>query len=146
MYNTTAYRPVTIEEALNDFDRLLGSFFGESPLAPAASPVSFRNPATDVREMGDAYVLESELPGYDEKSIEVRVDGTTLSIESKEEEKGDEGSYVVRERRHLPFRRSFALPKDADTEAVTAVFRNGLLTLSIGKRAAAKRRTVKIEG
>lgn len=64
---------------LDDFDRLINSFFGESPLAPARTNLSSRIPAVDVRETDDAYVLEAELPGFDEKSVEVHVDGQVLT-------------------------------------------------------------------
>ncbi|GAB1484497.1 hypothetical protein MASR2M78_33150 [Treponema sp.] len=90
----TMYRPVSIDSALNDFDRLMGSFFGNSPLAPA---VSSRSPAVDVSESEDAYRMEAELPGMSEKDVEVRVEGRTLSIESiiekveEKTEKADEG-------------------------------------------------------
>ena len=83
MKAVTLYRPVTIEKALNDFDHYMESFFGESPLTPAYS----REPAVDIRETVDAYVLEAELPGYDEKNIEVHMDGGVLTIETKKEEK-----------------------------------------------------------
>jgi HSP20 family protein len=140
----TLYRPVTIENALDDFDRLLGSFFGESPLAPASYS---RVPAVDVRETEDGYSVEAELPGYDEKNVEVHVEGRTLTIASKAEEKTekDEGRYVLRERRTSSFSRSFTLPEDADPETIAASFKNGVLELGIKKREEAKRRVVKIE-
>ena len=148
MNAVTLYRPVTIQSALDDFDRILGSFFGESPLAPGRFTGASRHPAVDVRETDDGYILEAELPGYDEKGVLVHVDGKTLTIESAEGNKEGEarGTYVVRERRSTPFSRSFTLPDDADTESVSAAFKNGLLTLEIRKRPEAKRRTVKIEG
>jgi len=142
----TLYRPITIENALDDFDRLMGSFFGDSPLAPARSPYS-RVPAVDVHETEDGYTVEAELPGYDEKNVEVHVEGRTLTLESKKEEenKKDEGRYVIRERRSASFSRSFSLPEDADLETISASFKNGVLELAIKKREEAKRRVVKID-
>jgi HSP20 family protein len=153
MKAVTLYRPVTIENALEDFDRYMGSFFGESPLTPA---VHAREPAVDIRETGDAYVLEAELPGYDEKNIEVHVDRGVLSIESKKEEtaernvspsKGETGKerYVLRERRTASFSRSFKLPENADLDAISAHFSNGLLSLEIRKLAEAKKRVIQIK-
>jgi HSP20 family protein len=145
-----------IENALNDFDRYMESFFGESPLTPAAS--FGREPAVDIRETADAYELLAELPGYDEKNIEVHVDGGVLTIETKKEEKTErnvspakdekaaEERYVIRERRSASFSRSFKLPENADMEAITAAFKNGLLSLEIKKRAEAKKRVIQIEG
>jgi HSP20 family molecular chaperone IbpA len=154
MKAVTLYRPVTIENALNDFDRYVESFFGESPLTPA---VYTREPAVDIRETEDAYVLEAELPGYDEKNIEVHVDRGVLSIESKKEEKTErnvspsksgakEDRYVIRERRSASFNRTFKLPENADLDAISAHFNNGLLCLEIKKLAEAKKRVIQIQG
>jgi len=142
------YRPVTIQNALDDFDRLINSFFGESPMTPSRTSLTSRVPAVDVRETDDGYVLEAELPGYDEKSVEVHVDGKVLTIESKKDDNKEEnkGSYVIRERHCESFRRSFTLPDDVDSDSITATFKNGLLTLNIKKRAESKRKLIKIEG
>jgi HSP20 family molecular chaperone IbpA len=149
MKAVTLYRPVTIENAMNDFDRCMESFFGESPLTPALRNYS-TEPAVDIREAADAYVLEAELPGYDEKNIEVHVDGGVLTIETKSEEKTDEKAaedrYVIRERRSASFSRSFKLPENADMDAISANFKNGLLSLEIKKRAETKKRVIQIEG
>jgi HSP20 family protein len=84
MRTLTLYRPNAIQHALSDFDRCLETFFGDFPLAPATK-TSNRLPAVDIRETEKAYALEMELPGYDEKNIEIHVDGSTLSIASKQE-------------------------------------------------------------
>jgi HSP20 family protein len=144
------YRPVTIEKALDDFDRYMGAFFGESPMTPAWNGA---RPAVDVRETDTAYVLEAELPGYDEKDVEVLVDGRTLTIESKQDretvkdaKKEEEGiRYFIRKRRSASFSRSFKLPENADLEAISARFGNGLLSLEIKKRAEAQKRVIEIE-
>lgn len=145
-----------IENALNDFDRYMESFFGESPLTPAAS--FGREPAVDIKETAETYELTAELPGYDEKNIEVHVDGGVLTIETKKEdkternvspaknEKAAEERFVIRERRNMSFSRSFKLPENADMEAITANFKNGLLCLEIKKRAETRKRVIQIEG
>jgi HSP20 family protein len=147
MKTVTMYRPNTIQNALSDFDRYFESFFGDSPLAPAAR-IFNHLPAVDVRETEKAYILDMELPGYDEKDIEVHVDGGSLSVESKQEEakeeKKNEGTYIIRERRMNSFSRSFKLPENADSETISAAFKNGILTLEIQKRAEAQKRMIKI--
>jgi HSP20 family protein len=150
MKTLALYRP-TIEKALNDFDRYMESFFGESPLA-STNRMYQHLPAVDVRETETAYILEAELPGYDEKGVEILVDGRTLTIESKQgkenvkdAKKEDEGiRYFIRERRTSAFSRSFELPENADLEAVSAKFENGLLCLEIKKRAEAQKRVISI--
>jgi HSP20 family protein len=150
MKTVALYRPLktrgfagSIGEALDDFDRYVDAFFGESPLAPAG----LSRPAVDIRETEDAYTLEAELPGYDEKSVAVHLNGGTLTIESGKEENSEkkEENYLVRERRNSSFSRSFNLPKNADPEAISAGFSNGLLKLEIKKRPETKRRVIEIE-
>jgi len=150
MKTLTAYRPNTIQNAISDFDRYFESFFGDSILAPAARMLN-RMPAVDVRETENAYILDMELAGYDEKNIEVNVDGTSLTISSKQEEaredkKGDDnqGTFILRERRLSSFSRSFKLPENADPEAVSASFKNGILCLEIKKRSEAQKKTIQI--
>jgi HSP20 family protein len=170
MKTVALYRPFTIEKALDDFDRCMESFFGESPLAPAVSQAVRKAgylPAVDIRETNDAYLVEAELPGYDEKDIQVQVDGSMLSIESKKESEASrdvspkketskdvsrdgseknngEDRFLIRERQSASFSRSFKLPEDAETESITAHFKNGLLNLSIKKRAGAQKRVIQI--
>jgi len=146
MKTLTMYRPNTIQNALSDFDRYLESFFGDSILAPAARILN-NLPAVDIQETENAYVLEMELPGYDEKNIEVHADGSSLTISSKQEEKHeekDEGNHILRERRLNTFSRSFKLPENANPEAVSAAFKNGVLSLEIKKKPEAQKRTIQI--
>jgi HSP20 family protein len=146
----TMYRPLGLENALSDFDRYLESFFGDSMLAPA-DRVFNRLPAVDVQEKEDAYLLEAELPGYEEKNIQVHVDGGNLTIESRQEDEKDrkgkgakEGAFLIRERRSSSFSRSFRLPENADPNQVSASFKNGILSLEIKKRSEAQKRIIEI--
>jgi HSP20 family protein len=156
MKTVALYHPFTIEKALDDFDRYMGSFFGESPLVPAFGKTG-QAPAVDIRETDDVYLVEAELPGYDEKTIRVQVDGNILTIDSKKEEentrdvspkkdgkKEGEDRFIIRERRSASFSRSFRLPEDADTESVSAAFKNGILKLEIKKRAGSQKRVIQI--
>jgi len=156
MKTVTMYRPNTIQSALGtalgDFDRYFESFFGDSLLAPV-SRVLNHLPAVDIRETDKAYVLEMELPGIDEKGITVNIDGSNLSITSRDEEtkeckndkaEAEEGAYILRERKVSAFSRSFKLPENANPEATRASFRNGILCLEIQKRAESQRRTIQI--
>jgi HSP20 family protein len=147
----TLYRPNTIQNALSDFDRYFEAFFGDNILSPATR-VFNHMPAVDVRETEKSYVLDMELPGYDEKDIEIHVDGNSLSIASKQEETHDakdegedKGTWLLRERRVNSFSRSFKLPENANPEEVSAEFKNGVLSLEITKRAEAQKRSIEIK-
>jgi len=145
----TMYRPNTIQNALSDFDRYFESFFGDSVLSPSTRILN-RLPAVDVKETEKSYVLDMELPGYDEKDIEIHIDGASLSIASKQEEvsnkekEADNGTWLLRERHVSSFSRSFKLPENANPEEVNAEFKNGILKMEIKKRAEAQKRAIRI--
>jgi len=148
MKTLTMYRPNPIQNALSDFDRYFESFFGDSVLTPATR-IFNHLPAVDVRETGNSYLLDMELPGYDEKNIDIHVDGNSLSISSKQEDVKDEGkdssgTWLLRERRINTFSRSFKLPDNANPEEINADFKNGILTMEIQKRAETQKRTIPI--
>jgi len=151
MKAVSLYRPNTIHNALSDFDRYFESFFGDNLLSPGTK-VFNHLPAVDVRETEKSYVMDMELPGYDEKDIEIHIDGSSLSIASKHEETRDakdedenKGTWILRERRVNSFSRSFKLPENANPEDVTAEFKNGILSMEIKKRAEAQKRTIQIK-
>ena len=152
MKAVTLYRPRILENALGNFDRYMDSFFGDNFLTPSDRIFSGnfgfqRLPSVDIKETEKTYVLEAELPGFEEKDIEVHLDSNTLTIESKkEEEKSEEkdGNYLMRERRSASFCRSFKLPENADPEGISASFKNGILSLEINKRAEAQKRVIQI--
>ena len=145
MKSLSLYRPMNI------MDQLLDSFF-DSPLVSFPGNPN-KSPPVDVQETDNAYLVEAELPGFDEKQIKVHVEGGKLSIESgKQEETKEEkdtaretdAAYLIRERRNISFSRSFTLPENADTEAVSAVFKNGVLSLEIKKRKESSRKLIEI--
>jgi HSP20 family protein len=149
----TMYRPFTIGNALSDFDRYLESFFGDDSMLAPVDRIFNHLPAVDVREKEDAYLVEAELPGFEEKDIQVHVEGGNLTIESRQEEdkerkeKGKDaknGTYLIRERRSSAFSRSFKLPDNADPDQVTASFKNGILRMEIKKRGEAQKRLIRI--
>ena len=146
MKTLSVYRPNTLQNALSDFDRYFESFFGDSLFSPAARLFN-QMPAVDIQENDNVYMLDMELPGYDEKSINVHIDGSNLTITSKQEEDNAEenkGTYLLRERKINSFTRSFKLPDNADPQEVNAAFKNGILKLEIKKRAEAQKRAIRI--
>ena len=152
MKTLAVYRPThsVLENALSGFDRYMESFFGDNFLTPS-DRIFNRLPSVDVKETEKSYVLEAELPGFDEKDIQVRLDGRNLTIESKKvEEKNEEGNakeeanYLIRERRFSSFSRSFKLPENADPEGVSASFKNGILSLEVNKKAEATTKVIQI--
>ncbi|HBG65384.1 MAG TPA: molecular chaperone Hsp20 [Treponema sp.] len=101
-------------------------------------------PSVDVRETDGAYILDMDLPGRNENDIELTLKEGVLSIASagqkkpEERDAADDMQWLVRERRHGDFSRSFTLPDDIDGNDVSAVFKNGVLTVTIPRRKEAR--------
>ncbi len=120
-----------------EFDDFLGN-------ACATGVPSF---AVDVRQDGEDLVLEAEVPGLNQKDIEITVENGILTIAGEMNSSTDEkkGAYHVRERRWGKLSRSFRLPETADGENVSAALKDGVLTLRIPTREEAKPRRVTIQ-
>ncbi len=121
------------------------SFFDMDPFRRAK--VAFTGmPAMDVTETEKGYKVVAELPGMDEKNIEVKIANGILTIkgekqEEKEEEKQD---FYVRERSFGSFERTFRVPEGVDLDKVDASFKKGVLTVTLPKTAEAQKAEKKI--
>jgi HSP20 family protein len=106
-------------------------------------------PAFDVKETKDAYEFKADVPGIQEKDLEVSMTGNRLTVsgkrESQKEEKGDR--FYTLERSYGSFTRSFSLPDGADTDKVHAALEKGVLSINVPKRpeVQAKKIAVKSE-
>ncbi len=90
---------------------------------------------TDIVDKGDRYILEAEMPGFGKDDINIYIDDNKLTIEAKHSENKEENNanYIRRERRYGSFTRSFDV-SDVDTEAISADYNNGVLTLELPKK------------
>jgi HSP20 family protein len=104
-------------------------------------------PAVDVAESEKAYEITAELPGMDEKNVEVKVANGVLAIkgEKNEEKQEEKKDYHLSERRYGSFQRSFRIPEGVDAEKIDANFSKGLLTVKLPKTAEAVKNEKKIE-
>lgn len=103
-------------------------------------------PEVDIHETEDELVLEADLPGIEEKDLDIRVENNMLTVrgERKFEKKVNEENYLRVERAYGSFSRSFSLPHTINAEAIKAEYRNGVLTIHVPKREEAKPRQVKV--
>ena len=110
------------------FDNFERSFFGDN------SASTFR---TDIRDEGDKFVLEAELPGFrkEDISLDVKEGILTISAEHKEssDQKDEKGSYIRRERRYGSLSRSFDI-SGVDAAAIKAKYDSGVLELTLPKK------------
>ena len=138
MRNLVPYRPGRVS-IFDGLDQIFDSVLTEPVWRTGA-------PAVDIREEDDGYLVHAELPGVAEKDLKVSVDDNVLTISANAGKNGERETdgYLVRERRHAAYTRSFVLPRDADHEALTASFEHGLLTLNVPKTEASKARQIPI--
>src|SRR5208337_3486315 len=134
------WRP--FENLRHEVDRLFDDFYTGLPFRPP-----FRRPAFDIVEHDDAFEMTADLPGLDEKNIELKVANGVLTVkgektEDKEEKKGD---FHLRERRFGSFERSFRIPETVDTDKIEASFKHGVLTVKMPKTTEAQKSAKKIE-
>jgi HSP20 family protein len=106
------------------------------------------SPATDITEDDGHYIVSAELPGMKRSDISVDLHDGALTIrgekKSEREEKSEKRRYV--ERSFGSFARTFSLPSDADEGKVEASFKDGVLTVRIGKSEARKPRVIDVKG
>lgn len=103
-------------------------------------------PAMDLVEKDDAYEITAELPGLDEKNVEIKLSNHTLTIkgEKNEVKEDKQKDYYQSERRYGSFQRSFQLPEGVDADKIDAHFAKGVLTVKLPKTAEAKKAEKKI--
>ena len=101
----------------------------------------------DLAEPDTAYEITAELPGLDEKNIEVNLanGGITIKGQKKEEVEEKKKDYYVSERSYGSFERYFDLPDGVDADNIGATFKNGVLKVTMPKTAEAQKPAKKIE-
>ncbi len=104
-------------------------------------------PLLDIATNEDGYAIKIELPGVEQKDIQLELAERTLTIygEKRMEEKEDQQSYYRIERSYGSFRRVLTMPEDADEDSLEAIFKNGVLTITIGRRTMAEKTMKQIE-
>lgn len=125
---------------LDSMERRMRRFFEEFGLAPALAP------AADIYETEDEYVVELDVPGFEEKELTVEVTDHTLAITGQREKTKEEKAkdFVLHERFEREFVRRFVLPTEADTGHLTASFAKGVLELRAPKAPTATPKKVAI--
>ena len=126
-----------------EFDNLFQAL--ERPTAPVRRADWL--PLVDIRETPQDYQIDVEVPAVasEDRSVSVADGALTVSGERKSVDEDTEGRVHRTERRYGRFVRSFRLPEDADTDAISAESRDGVLYLKIGKQASAEAKTIDVK-
>ncbi len=135
-----------------DMDQLFNGFFGDLSGRTSLMNRQFGSfaPEMDVKETDKEVRVTAELPGLEEKDVEVTLTEGTLTIKGEKREEHDEekGDVFRSERRYGMFERSIALPSGIDANGAKASFKKGVLKVTLPKTAEAQsnRRRIAIEG
>jgi len=127
MITRNSYKPVTFQDFFND------DFF---PTFKASNL-----PAVNIKEDEKAYYLELAVPGMDKKDLKIEANDGALIISSehKDEKKEKNDGYTRKEFSYSSFCRSFYLPDNIDTEKIDAIYKDGVLGISIPKKEEEKK-------
>ncbi|MFC6487944.1 Hsp20/alpha crystallin family protein [Nitratireductor sp. GCM10026969] len=132
-----------------DINRVFDEFWNrfEHSSGAANGFLSLGSPHTDVSETDKEVEVSFELPGMDEKDIDVRLSDGVLTIrgEKKNEREEKKKGYYLSERSYGAFYRNIPLPAGVDAEKAEARFRNGVLTVTLPKTPEAQEKVRKIE-
>ena len=124
----TRKRNVTFYNPFDELEEMQRRFFGENAV---------REFKTDIRDNGESYLLEAELPGFKKEEITVNIEGDTLTIRAERsestEEKDGKGNFVKRERSYGSFSRSFDMT-GIRVEDISAAYEDGILKLTLPKK------------
>jgi len=128
-------------------DKLFEDFFEEKFPAVRWGNGKDPLPALDIRETDEALIVEAELPGLKPSEFEVKVEEGMLSIAAERRQEKDEKTrnYYRIERHYGRMERSFALPTTVEAEKVEATYKDGVLTVTLPKKAGAKSKSVSVK-
>jgi HSP20 family protein len=134
---------VTIQDRMNRLFR--DSYGNDEGREESLNNTSFA-PPVDVYEDEHNVILKIEVPGIDEKDIDVRIENNTMTVhgERKFEQEEKEENYRRVERQYGSFTRTFTLPQTVDQENVQADYDKGVLKIKLSKKAEAKPKQIKV--
>jgi HSP20 family protein len=134
---------VTIQDRMN---RLFRDSYGNNEGREESLTNTSFAPPVDVYEDEHTVVLKIEVPGIDEKDIDVRIENNTLTVHGERtfEREEKEENYRRVERQYGSFTRTFTLPQTVDQEGVQADYDKGVLKIKLSKKAEAKPKQIKV--
>jgi len=146
MANVSRYDPTRYDPFVDLVDDLFKGFLVRPMYSEGRDPAA--RVKVDVAEKNGGYTVTAELPGVRKEDIQLTIDGAqvTLAAEVKREKEVTEGERVLHtERTYGKVSRSFTLPQEIDESAAQAKFADGLLELTLPKKAAAARKQISIQ-
>src|SRR5216117_2232808 len=135
----------TMKDRMNRMNRLFRESYSPEGPEEALTTTSFA-PPVDIYEDEHNITLKIEVPGIDEKDIDVRIENNTLTVHGERnfEKEEKEENYRRIERQYGSFTRSFTLPSTVDPNNVQANYEKGVLKIKLAKKAEAKPKQIKV--
>jgi len=136
-----------IDRMFDDVGRSFWPSWGRPLRGAAFEMPSLLTPAVDVVESDKSYEITTELPGMNEKNIEVKLADGVLTIKGEKQQDKEEKqrNYYRRERSYGAFERSFEVPETVEVDKIEANFSKGVLKLMLPKKVEAQKPAKKIE-
>lgn len=131
-----------IDRLFDDFSRSAfgRGFFDLRPFGWPERKPAFRAPSVNFSEGDKAFEITAELPGIEEKDVEIEIEAGMITIkgEKREEKDAKDKNFYVMERSFGSFQRGFRLPENVDEKKISATFKNGVLTVTLPKKSPGK--------
>lgn len=143
-----ARRENPVNELSREMNRLFEDFFGDFDLAPFGGfgQAGDFSPSVNVHEDDNQFVVSAELPGIDEKDVEISLDNNYLTLKGQKNQENEEKgkNYYRSERRYGSFQRTIPLSAEIDQDKVEAEYKKGVLKITLPKTPEAKSKKKKI--
>ena len=143
----TQSNPVATLQTRDPFQTLFGRLFGDTLQEFYGAPETNAAPRTNISETDTAYELSFELPGLEEKDIHVHIQDHVLTItgERKEDRETQGKRWHRVEHRYGQFSRTISLPQDASPTGVEAVYKQGVLTVTVQKQPESRPTKIQVK-
>lgn len=139
--------PSDILNVQREINRMFDTFFRGGASDDTSMMTATWSPAVDLAEREDEYVLNVELPGVSKDDVKITLQDNVLTIrgEKKQEHESKERNYYRVERSYGSFQRSFTLPTTVKGDKIEAVYKDGILAVTLPKAEEAKRKEVEVK-
>jgi len=136
-----------LQSLQQDMNRIFDEFFRGDILANDSLFARDWNPAVDIIENNDQFILKAEIPGMTKDDVKITLENNVLTIrgEKKNESEKKEGDYHRIERSYGSFERSFSVPGTIKVNEIDAQYKDGVLTLTLPKAEEAKPKSIEVK-
>jgi HSP20 family protein len=130
-----------------EINRMFDNFFRGGMQDDGSFGLSYWTPAVDIAEHDNEFVVKVELPGVSKDDVKITLESNILTIrgEKKQEKETKEENYHRLERSYGSFQRSFTLPSTVRSEKIDAVYKDGVLTITLPKAEEAKPKQIEVK-